>query len=67
MTDLTSLATTTVNDLLRRAPWSGAVLNRFGVDTCCGGALSLKETARATSVRLESLLAALTPALEGEA
>lgn len=56
---MTASATTTVNDLLRRHPGSIAVLNRFGVDTCCGASLPLEAAALNAGVPLEELLAAL--------
>lgn len=36
----------TVNDLLRGEARAAAVLNRLGIDTCCGGMLSLEEASR---------------------
>lgn len=63
MTNPAALAAISVNDLLRRVPGAGAVLNRFGVDTCCGGARSLDEAARSAGVPLAHLLAALELAL----
>ena len=49
----------TVNDLLRETPAAVAVLNRLGIDTCCGGSLSLAEAAASVGVPLADLLAAL--------
>jgi regulator of cell morphogenesis and NO signaling len=51
-----------VNDVLRESPAAAAVLNRFGIDTCCGGSLSLAEAAASVGVPLAELLAALPPA-----
>ena len=61
MTDHTPLAAASVNELLRLAPSTGAVFNRFGVDTCCGGGLPLDEAAREAGVPLDELLAAIAP------
>ena len=36
----------TLNEILARRPDAGAVLNRLGFDTCCGGARTLEEAAR---------------------
>lgn len=61
MTNPTTIAAASVNELLRLAPATGAVFNRFGVDTCCGGGLPLDEAAREAGVPLEELLAAIAP------
>jgi iron-sulfur cluster repair protein YtfE (RIC family) len=34
-----------VNEILRRHPEAVSVLNSHGIDTCCGGALSLRAAA----------------------
>jgi regulator of cell morphogenesis and NO signaling len=47
--------------VLRLAPDTGAVFNRFGVDTCCGGGLPLDQAAREAGVPLAELLAAIEP------
>lgn len=49
----------TVNDLLRETPAAAAVLNRLGIDTCCGGSLSLAEAAASVGLPLARLLAAI--------
>jgi iron-sulfur cluster repair protein YtfE (RIC family) len=36
MTSPSFPAALTVNDLLRETPSAAAVLNRLGIDTCCG-------------------------------
>ena len=51
-------AATTVGDAARD-PAGRAVLERFGLDRCCGGGLSLREGAAAAGVPLDDLLAAL--------
>lgn len=48
-----------VNDVLRESPAAAAVLNRLGIDTCCGGSLSLAEAAGSIGLPLALLLAAL--------
>ena len=53
-----------VNELLDRRPASVAVLNAFGVDTCCGGALTLEEAALDANVPPRELLAALERATQ---
>ena len=49
----------TVNELLREAPAAAAVLNRLGIDTCCGGSLSLAEAAASVGLETPALLAEL--------
>ena len=53
----------TVNEALLAAPQVVAVLNRLGVDTCCGGTQTLAEAARSVGLTPEELRAALGPAL----
>ena len=54
-------ADTTVEGIKQRA---GAleVLQRFGINHCCGAALSLREAAAAAGVRIEDVLQALAAA-----
>lgn len=56
---------TTVNEVLELQPDAGAVLNDHGLDTCCGGSLTLAESCADAAVDLGALLAELgaTPAL----
>ena len=49
----------TVNELLHRHPDKVSVLHSFGIDACCGGALSLEEAARRHGVELVAVLRAL--------
>jgi regulator of cell morphogenesis and NO signaling len=46
----------TLNQIVVLRPEAVSVLNRYGMDTCCGGGLSLKEAARRHGVELEVLL-----------
>jgi iron-sulfur cluster repair protein YtfE (RIC family) len=55
----------TVNDMLLRNPRSGRVFNAFGVDTCCGGTVTLAQAAIDADVALEVLLDALELVAEG--
>jgi regulator of cell morphogenesis and NO signaling len=48
-----------VNEVLRRWPAAVAALNAFGVDTCCGGALSLSAAAEEAGVSAAELIAAI--------
>lgn len=47
----------TINELLRRLPPAGGVLNAFGIDTCCGGGDTIAAAARKAGVREDDLLA----------
>ena len=38
--------TMTVHELVKRHPATQAVFQRYGVDTCCGGAVSVEAAAR---------------------
>jgi uncharacterized protein involved in response to NO len=51
--------TTTVDDVIRIDASLNRVLSAYGVDTCCGGALTLAEVAEAHGVPLPDILAAL--------
>ncbi len=59
MDSVTLSPTLSVNDLLRHSPAAAAVLNRLGIDTCCGASLSLAEAAATVHMPLSQLLAAL--------
>jgi regulator of cell morphogenesis and NO signaling len=48
-----------VNDLLRTMPDAAPVLNRLGIDLCCGGSLSLADAAAGAGLPLADLLTAL--------
>lgn len=57
-------STETINELVARMPQALPVLHRFGLDTCCGGALSLDTAAQRHEIDLAQLLAALREAAE---
>ena len=48
-----------VNEVIVRYPESIAVLNAFGLDTCCGGAEPIGLAASEAGIALPTLLAAL--------
>lgn len=52
-----------VNAILTTYPRTLPVFNRFGLDTCCGSALSVADAARAGGVDAEALCAALHGAI----
>jgi uncharacterized protein DUF542 len=52
-------AVETVEDVVRRTPEAADVLRRFGIDTCCGGRLTLAQAAAAAGIPVATLLTAL--------
>ena len=42
--------TLTINELVTRFPKTIEVFNRFGLDTCCGGGVTVAEAARRDGV-----------------
>jgi regulator of cell morphogenesis and NO signaling len=54
----------TVNEIVVQYPETIAVFNRFGIDSCCGGGLPLRDAAHRDGAELEALLRALDEALE---
>lgn len=55
--------TMSVNSVLERYPVTLPVLNTLGVDTCCGGSLSLAEAAAADGIDLRHLIDTLTDSI----
>lgn len=53
----------TLNALVARAPETLPVLKRYGLDTCCGGALPLATAAEHHDLDLDALVADLRAAL----
>lgn len=52
----------TVNGVLATFPSTFRVFNRFGVDLCCSGALSVEDAARADGIDAVALCGALREA-----
>jgi len=59
ITDQKFSGSMTVNETVLREPRTIAVLNAYGIDSCCGGSLPLEEAAARHGVELQQLLAAL--------
>ena len=59
ITNLRIDADETLNTIVARLPQALPVLRRFGLDTCCGGALPLRVAARHHGLDLDELIAAL--------
>jgi Domain of Unknown function (DUF542) len=49
----------TVKDAARRSPRAAEILRGFGIDTCCGGRLTLSQAAASAGVAVETVLEAL--------
>ncbi|MGC2424554.1 MAG: DUF542 domain-containing protein [Nitrospirota bacterium] len=48
-----------LNEIIRKYPNTMGVFNRFNVDSCCGGARSLKVVAEEDKLDLQELIKAL--------
>ena len=53
----------TLNAITLAWPDTLGVLGDFGLDTCCGGALPLREAVRRHGLELEAVVKALEPCL----
>jgi regulator of cell morphogenesis and NO signaling len=57
----------TVNEVLLRHPESMKVFNAFGIDSCCGGAATLRDAARDSGLLPETLVFALESVVRHDA
>lgn len=48
-----------INDCIKKYPDTIGVFNKFNIDSCCGGAVSLEEAAKRDKANLEELLKVL--------
>lgn len=55
--------TMTVKEIAARHPETVPVFHRYGMDTCCGGGVSVEEAAARDNLDLNEVLAALRKAL----
>lgn len=62
-TDIDLDCGSTVNETIVRWPATLEVFKRFGIDTCCGGAISVEETARRHNANAQALCNSLRTAL----
>ena len=51
--------TLTINEIVLRHPAALPILNRFGIDACCGGGIPLETVARKHGLELTAIVAAL--------
>jgi iron-sulfur cluster repair protein YtfE (RIC family) len=63
---ITLTAEDTLNLIVARYPQALPVLQHYGLDTCCGGALPLHTAAQHHGLDLSEVVAALRMALEGD-
>ena len=56
-------AAASVNDVISRYPATIPVFNKFGLDTCCGGASPIVDAAHRDGADLDALLAELREAV----
>ena len=49
----------TINEIVDRHPETIEIFNRFGLDTCCGGGVSVAEAARRDGVDVTAVVAEL--------
>lgn len=54
-----------VNDVIQSHPATTNVFNEFGIDACCGGAVSIRDAALRDGVDSAVLLDALNGAIAG--
>ena len=55
-----------VNETLRQFPATTGIFNQFGIDACCGGAVSIREAAIRDGANPDELLNALNVAIGPE-
>jgi regulator of cell morphogenesis and NO signaling len=53
-----------LNDVIRKYPNTIGVFNRFNIDSCCGGARSIRDMAAEDKVDLGAFMQALKEAAE---
>jgi iron-sulfur cluster repair protein YtfE (RIC family) len=59
-------ASMTVNQFVRLYPPSIGIFNRFGIDSCCGGAVPVRDAAQRDGADPDEVLAALAELIEAE-
>jgi regulator of cell morphogenesis and NO signaling len=63
MTEEIPLREMTVNAVVARYPATIPVFNRFGLDTCCGGGVSIESAAHRDGVAVDPVISALRAAM----
>ena len=57
--DIKITAEMTLNEVIRKYPSTMGVFNRFNVDSCCGGARTIKAMAAEDKIDVEAFIASL--------
>jgi regulator of cell morphogenesis and NO signaling len=55
-----------VNDAIKLYPKTIGVFTQFNIDSCCGGAVSIKDAAKRDGATLDELIKALNEAASGD-
>jgi iron-sulfur cluster repair protein YtfE (RIC family) len=63
MTEEIPLREMTVNAVVARYPATIPVFNRFGLDTCCGGGVSIESAAHRDGVAVDPVISELRAAM----
>lgn len=58
------IGTRTVNELMTEHPATIAVFNRFGIDMCCGGGVSVDDAVRRDGLDRDAVCLALRDAMK---
>lgn len=53
-----------INDVIKRFPWTLPVFHRLDVDSCCGGARTIRTMAQEHGFDLDTVIAQLEEAAE---
>jgi regulator of cell morphogenesis and NO signaling len=67
MTPAHTFPSLTVNEILLRYPSAVTVMNAHGIDSCCGGAITLEAVAREHELDLDAITADLETLAAAEA
>jgi len=62
MLDISITENMTLNEVIRKYPSTIGVFNRFNVDSCCGGARSIKAMAEQDKVDVKTFIDSLVEA-----
>ena len=57
----------TINEIIARYPQTMSVFNDFGMDTCCGAGASVQDAASRDGLDVDTVMAALSNAIERSA
>ena len=55
-----------VNECIKKYPNTIGVFNKFNMDSCCGGAVSLEKAGKRDGANIDELLKVLNKTIKGE-